>query len=205
MKVLRNPFIVGALAVGAVGALAYNIAWPLLKRAGNPPFRPPAGATAPQPAPLSAAVNSPPADPPARPPQPARSPESPAHLSAPVGSGILSAQGTEDRQWMMPPHRDPFRQIKQVLPPEGPPAKASLTLQGIWRQPNSTLAAINNRILSEGETILEFKIEAIEGNCVWVQGPHGRESIEFKLLGPAEPPREKEMAKTSPVEHGKLP
>ena len=57
-----------------------------------------------------------------------------------------------------------------------------LTLRGIWHQTGSSLAVINDHVLGKGDGILAFKIESIETDRVWVQGPNGREALEFKVL-----------------------
>jgi hypothetical protein len=44
-----------------------------------------------------------------------------------------------------------------------------LKLSGIWRQANSTLAVLNNRVIHEGENILGFTVQTVEGDRVWVQ------------------------------------
>jgi hypothetical protein len=62
-----------------------------------------------------------------------------------------------------------------------------LTLSAIWRQTGSTLAVINKRVFNQGDTILRFTIQSIEVDRVWVDGPNGREAVDFKLEVPEEP------------------
>ncbi len=66
----------------------------------------------------------------------------------------------------------------------GPFAKDALKLQGVWRQTASTLAVINNKVLAEGDTIQQFRVETIQQDVVWVVGPNGREKLEFTLPAP---------------------
>jgi hypothetical protein len=79
--------------------------------------------------------------------------------------------------WELAPRRDPFhsRYNSQNR------ARQLLTLKGIWRQTGSALAVINNHTVAAGDTILEFSVENIEADRVWVVGPNGREALDFKL------------------------
>ena len=43
---------------------------------------------------------------------------------------------------------------------------------------------INKRVFSEGDTILRFTLKNIDADRVWVEGPNGREAVEFKLTLP---------------------
>ena len=54
-----------------------------------------------------------------------------------------------------------------------------LKLSGISHQSGSSLAVVNGRVVSEGDRILDFKIETIGVERVWVNGPNGREQIIF--------------------------
>ena len=58
-------------------------------------------------------------------------------------------------------------------------------LKAIWRQTGSRLAAINKSIYAEGDLIGEgYRIQAIESDRVWFQGPTGRESLGFEKPQP---------------------
>jgi hypothetical protein len=59
-------------------------------------------------------------------------------------------------------------------------------LKSIWRQTGSQLAAINKGVYSEGDVIEGYRIEQIDGDQVWFQGPTGRESLGF--TNPQPPP-----------------
>jgi hypothetical protein len=101
-----------------------------------------------------------------------------AVVRVPVDAALVSADA---ERWTAAPRRDPFWRRSSALERRGPKAADVLTLKGIWRQTDSTLAIINNRIVSEGEIIQGFSIVTIEMGRVWVEGPDGRESIEFKV------------------------
>ena len=80
-------------------------------------------------------------------------------------------------RWMRPGRRDPFgsqfdsqRQAANVL-----------ALKGIWRQTGSNLAVINGSVVAQGERILDFTVDRIEPDRVWVTGPNGREELSFKV------------------------
>jgi hypothetical protein len=103
-----------------------------------------------------------------------------------------------------PPRRDPF----QVIGPGTtnlarlyPPVAELLALSAIWRQTGSSLAVINSRIVGEGDTfavplgnqtgggaqnVLRYTIESIGGDSIWLQGPAGREQLEFGPIIPAQ-------------------
>lgn len=88
-------------------------------------------------------------------------------------------------RWAQSPRRDPFWRRPTAADRKGKSAKDVLSLKGIWRQTDSTLAVINNRVVSEGEDIQGFNIASIEMDRVWVEGPDGREFIEFIAPTPA--------------------
>ena len=107
--------------------------------------------------------------------------------------------------WAETPRRDPFHVRGGIK--DGKSARELLILTGTLRQTRSTLAVVNNQVLSAGDTILGFKIESVSDNEVWVSGPNGRESIEFKYsvtLPPKNPPNALPQANLSVAEGGKL-
>jgi hypothetical protein len=81
---------------------------------------------------------------------------------------------------LIQPRRDPFLTEHEL---KGRAAQV-LTLKGVWRQTGRELAMINNRLLAEGDSILEFSVEKIESEQVWVSGPGGLEPLTFKLAMP---------------------
>jgi hypothetical protein len=54
-----------------------------------------------------------------------------------------------------------------------------LTLTAIWWQSGIILAAVNGTVVSEGETVKGFRIEHIGLEGIRVDGPDGREQLEF--------------------------
>jgi hypothetical protein len=57
-------------------------------------------------------------------------------------------------------------------------------LKSIWRQTGSQLAAINSGVYTVGDVIEGYRIERIESNQVWFNGPTGRESLSFTNAPP---------------------
>src|SRR5205814_9104489 len=64
-----------------------------------------------------------------------------------------------------------------------PPAMEVLRLSAIWRQAGGVAVAINDRVLTEGDTIVDFKIQTIGSGRVWVDGPNGLEQLVFDYGG----------------------
>src|SRR5204862_7581098 len=102
------------------------------------------------------------------------------------GEGTEPAPGIELARvgWSIDgaPHRDPF----QVIGPGAtnltrlhPPVSEVLTLTAIWWQSGIILAAVNGNIVSEGDTVKGFRIENIGLEGIRVDGPDGREQLEF--------------------------
>ena len=189
MKLLGNPWIVGGLCVIAVGLVVYQVLAP----------RSPGGkATASnRPALVSAALA-------------AKSALGvlAAKVSDPGQAAARTAPGTNatppatpiDRtyvqshlaQWVASPPRDPFRLLSPSSKP-APVAKPATVpvspvsrwkLKSIWQQTGSRLAAINKGVYAEGDVIEGYRIEQIESDRVWFEGPTGRESLIFTNAPP---------------------
>jgi hypothetical protein len=96
--------------------------------------------------------------------------------------------------WNSSPLRDPFKK-RGVFSDKS--AREQLALTGILRQTGSELAVINNRILAIGDSILDFKIESVEADHVWVSGPNGKEMLEFKVSVPQ--PKAPEALASDPI------
>lgn len=176
MKLLRNPVVVGILAVFAVVVVWINVISPMIKGPRRAPRPAPAAASAAATSAAKTAVASaadtlrkmlPPSMQPAPPPEP------------PVDVAALLPQAPH---WLRTPRRDPFHSRYRSQSR----AAQLLKLTGTWRQTGGGLATINNRVLAEGETILEFTVEKIEPDRVWVTGPEGREALLFNLPSGAE-------------------
>ncbi len=174
MKLLRNPVAVAVLALLAVAVMAYQF-WPMLR----PRF---ARTAPPPPSPRPAAAPTAPAKP-AKPPA-----DSPAPPQGPAASVEVAVLETNSLRWAEAPRNDPFKVRFYVSSAQGTtnrPAMEVLTLNAVWQQTDGApLAVINNRLLGEGDVILEFKISTIEPDRVWVDGPNGREPVRFKLPTP---------------------
>jgi hypothetical protein len=185
VKFLKNKGLVIVLAVFAVGLVFKNLVWPFVKRhspvptvAAGKTMAPPASVAPPatpafQPTTLKAAASSPPAS---------TARVSLVSLSGNTNSSHspmdVSAMRSSAPAWAQAPRRDPFHARGGIK--DGKSAREQLTLMGTLQQTRSTLAVVNNQVLSAGDTILGFKIESVDENVVWVSGPNGRESIEFR-------------------------
>jgi len=44
---------------------------------------------------------------------------------------------------------------------------------------------VEGRAAEGGSNVLRFTVESIGGNSVWLEGPGGREELEFKTIGAA--------------------
>jgi hypothetical protein len=214
VKFLRSQGIVIVLAAVAVILVGKNLLWPMMApmfaRRSSPP---PATAAPAAVSPANAAK--------------APAPHSSAAMQAvqkvmqkvlPASSQNLAARlmpsltpempmnvqelSKNSRAWTSSPQRDPFRMRGGI---NGKSAREQLILTGILRQTASDLAVLNNRVLAAGDSILEFRVESVEPDRVWVSGPNGREVLEFKYFVqglqpavPREPSLDQERAPAQP-------
>ena len=174
MKLLRNPIAVAILAVLAVVVMGFQF-WPMIRPRFARKAAPP-----PPPAPIVA---------PSTPPKPRKPPaDVPAPAAAPSNTVEIAILEANSSRWIETPRNDPFKVRFYISGTQGTnsrPAMEVLTLNAIWQQNDGApLAVINNRLLGEGDVILQFRISAIEPDRVWVDGPNGRERIRFKLPTP---------------------
>ena len=181
MKLLRNPIVVGLLAVVAL-LLVVKSFWPMFSRGSR---------RAPAP---TVAAKPPAAESPAKPAAPKAAAtdtknraaeKTPALPSATAASEVDWARvQTNALHWVDAPRRDPFqvRDWPGHLTGTNRPASDFLTLNGIWRQTGAALAVINSTVVGEGDIVLEFKIQSIEPDRVWVYGPAGVELLSFKPI-----------------------
>jgi hypothetical protein len=186
MNLFRNPIVVICLVVVAA-ALLINSFKPLWQRrgGGRTPAPPPKQVAAPAPAPLASNA-------------PAPSTARQAEISQPERSIDLTQVG-----WSVDgaPRRDPF----QVVVPGAtdvarlyPAVSEVLALTAIWHQTGSQLAVINSKVVgvgdavvasvdnpkgSGGKSFLRYTVESIYNDTVWLQGPAGREELEFQISG----------------------
>lgn len=179
---MRNRWVVGALAAVAVVLMVYQF-WP--KNTGL--ARPRKVATA-----KSSASDS---------RGSARGKSSTARSPVQASKGGRSARQTgttlpwrpADRVylaehfdlWRDSPVRDPFAgsppKPKTRAAREYPPAKQRLRIQAIWLQTGQKLALINNQLVVEGDRILDYTVQSIGADHVWVVGPMGREQVPFQF------------------------
>ena len=177
MKALRNPWVTGVLVVAAAATVAYQF-MPSLSHAFQATARPaPApAAPVPAPAPMRAEAEAPHAAAPA-----AAKPALPAStIDTNYGAAHLA-------EWADSPERDPFFLVPtlQVKPQHQYPSPVlKWKLKAIWRQTGGRVAAIDNGVYSEGDSIDGFKIEKIDGDAIWVQGPDKIERLGFHKLDP---------------------
>jgi len=191
MNILRNKYVVIGLGVVALAMIANSLK-PLWQRGGRAAPATSARAQTQAAAPASIPVASNTATPSAARPQ--------AEAALPDQRVDLTQVG-----WTFngAPRRDPF----QVMGPAPgnlarlyPPVSELMDLTAIWRQTGSSLAVINYKIVGEGDTVvaavdsrtggggsnlLRFTVESIGGNSVWLEGPSGREELEFRPIGAA--------------------
>ena len=185
MRFLKSQGIVLILAAVAVLLVGKNLLWPWLKPkfASRPAAPTAATVSAPVPTAASSGV-----------PKPTPSPTlnttvtklvdvMKAAAAAPAAGARRERLNPRELSnlavaWNSSPLRDPFKK-RSMLSEKS--ARDQLTLTGILRQTDSELAVINNRILAIGDSILDFKIEKVEADRVWVSGPNGREALDFKI------------------------
>lgn len=203
MKALRNPWVVGLMAVAAVGIMVGNLFWPAIQRWRAQ--RASAAATS-----ASNAAST----------APLGSVESVVAASVPgevavESSGHVRPDSTSmDRplirkqllRWLQASTRDPFVAIRVTgrEGPKGPPASDNLRVSAILRQTGSQLAIINQSLMAEGDKVAGYLLERIEGDGVWVRGTNGLEQV--KMPGPTlepepvVPPPAPSSAEATPVQ-----
>ena len=202
MKLLRNPLVVGILALIAVVMVLYQIL-------GNTLFR---GRSlfAAKPAPATAAAA--PAKPGAPPARTAATPRPAPHLPplraatyTNLEAALLPSQGVDTAlvaqgfsSWVSAPPRDPFLLLAPVVPGPGQSSEetnspvATWALRAIWNQTDSRLAVINDLVWRVGDVIEPgYKLVRIEQDEVWILGPYRNERLGFpepRQVTPKTPP-----------------
>jgi hypothetical protein len=183
VKILQNKFFVILLAVFAFGLLGRNLFWPIIKRQFPARTAAAAPATAPVASP-TAQIGAPAKSNLATATAPLKQTKPELREDSTPAMNVLEAAASAPR-WSQHPRRDPFKMAGGRS--DGKAARDLLTLSGVLRQTQSTLAVLNNQVLGAGDIILGFKIETVEDRCVWVTGPNGREQVEFKYSLPPAP------------------
>ena len=175
MKVLGNPWVVGGLCLIAAGVVGYQFLAPRPQGAPAPNGSAPAPAASPA-SPTPGALAERASD-----PGRATARTAPGTNATPPAALIdQSYVQAHLAQWVASPSRDPF-----LLPSAGKPAPPAVspvshwTLKAIWRQTGGGTAAINQGVYAVGDLIEGYRIERIERDRVWFQGPTGRESLGF--------------------------
>lgn len=151
-KALKNRYIVALLAVAAIFAVGMQLRQLLPVKSNRLSKPPPAEAAVPQ-------------------------------KQAPAGSGEPAISISEN-DWDLELKRNPFQPAKALLPASGQivaeEEQQSLELQAIWIQGASRWAVLNQRVVGEGEALLEWKVREIKPDRVVVEGARGEKSVLFK-------------------------
>jgi hypothetical protein len=194
MKLLRNPIVVGVLAVVAVVMVLYQVLGDKILRGrlfrSNPPAAPATSGVAKptgQPAGAAAAAN------------PA------AYMAAKraatytnLDAALVPSQGVETAQveprfnsWVGTPQRDPFLLLAPSAGGSGLAVNETNSpvptwaLQAIWIQTGSRSAVVNGRVRSVGDEIEPgYRLIRIERDEVWFQGPNRNERLGFRVPRP---------------------
>ncbi len=174
MKLLRSPWVSGVLVVIAIVVVAYQFV-PLHWQSAVVGLAQ-AVAAAPDTSNPKAPVAA----------------ETPAAELPDLPPVAIERQLIEARfpQWADAPRRDPFRLVPIVSdkPVHQYPSPVLVwKLKAIWRQTNGRIAAIDNRIYAEGDKVEGYRIQRIEADQVWFEGPDGPEALTFRQssAGPA--------------------
>lgn len=163
-KLLNNPLVVGAMALIAVGIVVMNIIRPMMGSGKSP-----------RPASVNSVVQK---------EEPQKSPE-----GKPAQSAMAEHQDeVADRgkiNWRKKPAlRDPFKPRAAVsrksYSRSVPTRVVSFRLFGIWVEPGVRFAAINNKIVSEGDRIGEYRVAEIKPDSVLLKGPKGNRLLKFR-------------------------
>ena len=176
MKFLRSPWVTGALVVVAVAVVIYQILPQLRSRRPTARPAPSASSASKPPNPIASAApkHSTP-----------RAPASPVANNGPdeASEPAMNRLYLEGRfaGWVTAPQRDPFLLVAPRPAQKGAVRTNSLVatwkLTGIWNQPGSRLAVINNKVYSEGDEIQGFQVHKIDGDVVWFNGTNGLERL----------------------------
>jgi hypothetical protein len=171
MKFLRNPIVVGVLAIIACAYSVWTALGSRRPRFSQGSDTPAAATPSPDTAPLPSSTPAAPE---------LASNTSPVSDLSPDRLIDIPTVASLAARWIESPRRDPFRvERPRESRPSGPPASQLLSLRAVWRQTGSQLAVINEQILREGDQLQGFAIETIEAEGVWVRGTNGRERITF--------------------------
>jgi len=183
MKALKNPVVVGVLAVVAIGVVINSV---MPKKQGSKP----------KPGAEKAAVVA---------PAKTKRSKAPAFIEPDVNMDAAQAG------WLAVPERDPFGskkpaaestvQLEDTAAPA--PHESELRLSAIWLQDASRpLAIVNGKIVAEGDVVEGFKVERILTDQVLVA--KGTEVASVCFMGNP-PPAPAESAKPAAIAEAGLP
>jgi hypothetical protein len=164
MKALRNIWVTAGLCAIAAVVVIYQFFEPNLHGRGSYSSPKPASAVSPV----------------APPPPMAPAPVAALPPPAPIETQYARARMAE---WIDVPRRDPFLVFNRGLATKRTETNSVVTqlkLQGIWRQTGGRIAAINNKIYSEGDVVEGYRVERIDADQVWFAGPGRNERLAFK-------------------------
>jgi len=183
MKLLRNPVVVGLLAVVALGVVLYQVMGAKLFR-GRPSAPKPSVAAA-LPAAPNRAASAP--NPGTKAAGSGTSQKQPSFATVPLPRQGVDASAIEDgfKTWVAAPRRDPFWLLAPIVEKPGSfesetnSPVATWTLNAIMNQTDSRLAVIMDQVYRVGDVIQGYKLVRIEQDEVWFQGPTRHERLGF--------------------------
>lgn len=169
MRILRNPWVVGVLSILAL-VVVYHQTFPSPSQTGVRPQAQPQNQRTvqaePSPGPTSQATSL------------KGSIQPDADIDQHYAESHLAG-------WAESPGRDPFLLVTLKAGTGAVTPVSRWKLQAIWSQTGGRVAVINQHIHSEGDVIDGYKIERIDTDRVWLNGPDGKEVLAFGA-GPGE-------------------
>lgn len=174
MKLLRNAWVSGALALIAIIVVVYQFV--PLHPAGDLArvVLAPALAAAPAPHPTQVALET-------------SVPEAPKLPVAAVERTVAESRFT---RWLEAPEHDPFQQLSagsDAAAHRYPSPLRVWKLKAIWRQTGGRVAAIDNHVYTEGDKVQGYRILKIDSDRVVFEGPDGPEVLTFPPLAASKP------------------
>lgn len=161
MKLLRNQWVVGALVLVALVYVFRQVLYPPGRRAVARPGAGPVVTSAITPGGGAASAAAPAPKP-------------------PEAIGIIDRDfaGAHWSIWIKSPERDPFLQTEPAPPAEPAQSRpiSQLKLNGIWRQDDVTLIAINRTIFHLGDVVGGYRIDKVDNGGVWLES-HGQKQL----------------------------
>jgi hypothetical protein len=175
MKPLQNPIVVGVLVVAALALIFRNSFGPLRERFRTKQTQ--AVSTSPPAFVVESQTNA---------------ASAASETNAPEREVGWRRLETNHVNFLALPKRDPFQFVPlpdsyRIVALSNAPsltdkvktAQEMLALNAVWMQTGSQLAVLNGQIVTAGSSILDYKVEKIEQDKVWVNGPIGPEKVEF--------------------------